>query len=561
LFEQLFKPGNDISSTNPHRLAKFPSPVNNAAAPSHSSFPVLHVAGLACGASALFVLALLPWLQPGHGTDIPRFFSFLGRFHPVVVHLPIGWILLAVMLEAQRLPLLRNLLPPASGSLKTFVIMLGAASSFVAVMLGWMLSSSGGYDADLLHRHFTAGLITAIGANLSFITRLLPFPRAEAVVYPVLLVATAGALTIAGHLGASITHGSDYLTEYAPNPVRRLLGLPVIVPHVVPDEIDDRQAFEDVIKPVLATSCLSCHGPEKAKGGLRMDTFALLMKGGSDGPVVNAESPEASELLRRVNLPPTDDKHMPPAGRPALTGDQIALLTWWIKAGTPDTQTLFELKTPPEVMHILNAATPLPPVAPAAATAGSSATSDTAEKVVPITTGPAPALPKGIPGRLDAIVPKGPDLEYSAGFEAAKVDDAQFGKLAPVAGHLVWLDLARTHVTDAGLRLLPKMAHLQKLELQDTSIGDPALASIASLASLEVLNLNGTHVTDQGLAQLAPLKKLRHLYLFDTAVTDAGEKNLQLLLPSVEIFHELPAAVTPAPSVSGPPASPMPAKP
>ncbi len=454
-----------------------------------------------------------------------------------------------MLLETQRLPLLRDWLPPVDPSLKTFIIMLGAVSSFVAVMLGWMLSYSGGYDAGLLQRHFTAGLLTAIGANLSFICRLLSFPRAETIVYPILLIATAGALMLAGHLGASITHGSDYLTEYAPDSLRRLLGLPVVVPHEIPEEIDDRQAFIDVIKPVLATTCLDCHGPEKSKGGLRLDTYELLIKGGSDGPVVNTNAPEESELLRRINLPPTDDKHMPPAGRPPLTADQITVLTWWIKEKAPEKQTLAELQTPPEIMHILS--NQLPPATAAtatvtASTAAGSETTDTAEKVVPITSGPMPTLPTGISGRLDSIVPNGPDLEYSAGYRFAEVDDSQFNKLAPVAGHIIWLDLARSRVTDAGLQLLPKMNHLQKLELQDTKTGDEGLKWISSLATLQVLNLNGTQVTDAGLSQLAKLKNLQHLYLFNTAVTDAGEKNLKSLLPQVEIIRQLPPAVAPA---------------
>ena len=477
----------------------------------------------------------------------------------MILHLPLGWILLAVLLETQRLPILRDWLPPVESSLKTFIIMLGATSSFVTVLLGWMLSYSGGYDAELLQRHFTAGLLTAIGANLSFISRLLPFPRAETVVYPILLLATAGALTLAGHLGASITHGSDYLTEYAPDSLRKLLGLPVVVPHEIPEEIDDRQAFDDVIKPVLATTCLTCHGPEKSKGGLRMDTYELLMKGGSDGPVVNANAPEASELLRRINLPPTDDKHMPPAGRPPLTADQITLLTWWIKENAPEKQTLAELKTPPEIMHILSSQ--LPPATGAIATAvpagtggavGGSETTDTGDKVVPVTSGPMPPLPKGIPGRLEAIVPNGPDLEYSAGYRFAEVNDTQFNKLAPVAGHIIWLDLARSSVTDAGLQLLPKMNHLQKLELQQTKISDAALKSIASPDELQVLNLNGTLITDAGLPQLARLKNLQHLYLFNTAVTDAGEKNLKTLLPQVEIIRQLPPAVAPGTSAPAP---------
>ena len=281
-----------------------------------------------------------------------------------------------------------------------------------------------------------------------------------------------------------------------------------------------------------------------------------LIKGGSDGPVVNTTAPDASELLRRLNLPATDEKHMPPAGRPSLTADQIALLTWWIKEGAPEKQTLSELKTPPEIMHILS--NQLPPAAGAQATsataatgaaAGAPETTDTGDKVVPVTSGSLPPLPKGIPGRLEAIVANGPDLEYSAGYHFAEVDDAQFNKLAAVASHIIWLDLARSRVTDEGLHLVAKMNHLQKLELQDTKTTDAVLESVASLDQLQVLNLNGTKITDAGLPQLAKIKTLQHLYLYDTAVTDAGEKSLKLLLPQLDITRQLPPAIAPITAV------------
>jgi hypothetical protein len=121
-----------------------------------------------------------------------------------------------------------------------------------------------------------------------------------------------------------------------------------------------------------------------------------------------------------------------------------------------------------------------------------------------------------------------------------------------VAGHIIWLDLARSRVTDAGLQLLTQMNHLEKLELQDTGITDGALKWIAPLAGLQVLNLNGTRITDGGLPSLAQLKDLHHLYLFNTAVTDAGEKSLKLLLPQVEIIRQLPPVVPPIASAPAP---------
>jgi len=67
----------------------------------------------------------------------------------------------------------------------------------------------------------------------------------------------------------------------------------------------------------LSHYCESCHGPEKQKGKLRLDSLEALMKGGENGPVVVAGNPKKSPLVARVLLPATDDDHMPPEGKPA----------------------------------------------------------------------------------------------------------------------------------------------------------------------------------------------------------------------------------------------------
>jgi hypothetical protein len=501
---------------------------------------------------ALMILLLLPWLRPGDGTHIPIGFQFLGRFHPLILHLPIGWILLSVLLEAQRLPVLNRWFPEASESLKTLLLFLGATSAFVAVLLGWMLSYGGGYESGLLQNHFNAGLWTAIAVDLALICRLFPSSRLALLAYPILLVLGTGTLTLAGHYGASLTHGSDYLTEFAPDFVRQKLGLPVKAVRSLtpPAKGEDHQVYEELIKPALATSCLSCHGMDKAKGGLRLDTFDFAMKGGTDGPVIVSGDPDKSELLRRVHLPVTDENHMPPKGKIPLTDTQIALLTWWIKAGVPEKQTAEEFKPPTETPAQASSVGTAAGSAPVQGATASPEESATGEKVIPITQGEPGPLPAGLPGNLRTIVPNGSDLQYSAGYQFAQVDDTQIGKLSSIAGHIIWLDLTHTPVTDSGLQVLQKMTALQKLELQKTEIGDAALAWVGRVTELQSLNLNGTRVSDQGLPQLASLKKLRRLYLFETAVTDAGEKNLKALLPQVEIIRQLLPAVSPAPAAT-----------
>jgi len=87
------------------------------------------------------------------------------------------------------------------------------------------------------------------------------------------------------------------------------------------------------IKPVLAERCQSCHGGLKQKAGLRLDTAARLLAGGTDGAVVVAGKPDQSRLLERLT---TDDIHerMPLDAAP-LKPEQIAAIRAWILAGAP----------------------------------------------------------------------------------------------------------------------------------------------------------------------------------------------------------------------------------
>jgi len=91
--------------------------------------------------------------------------------------------------------------------------------------------------------------------------------------------------------------------------------------------------FESKIRPVLAERCFRCHGPEKQKSGLRLDSREALLKGGSEsGPVIVPGQPEKSLLIEAVHQ--KGDVKMPPEGE-KLSAEMIASLTEWIKAGAP----------------------------------------------------------------------------------------------------------------------------------------------------------------------------------------------------------------------------------
>jgi hypothetical protein len=78
---------------------------------------------------------------------------------------------------------------------------------------------------------------------------------------------------------------------------------------------------------------VSCHRPDKHKGGLRLDAYAQLMAGGEDGAVVIPGDPAASEIVRRITLPPDDDDYMPSDGKKPLSAAEIQVIQDWIAGG------------------------------------------------------------------------------------------------------------------------------------------------------------------------------------------------------------------------------------
>ena len=92
--------------------------------------------------------------------------------------------------------------------------------------------------------------------------------------------------------------------------------------------------FRDQIFPILERSCIKCHGPEKDKGDLRVDTPEWIKKGADGEPVVIAGKPDDSSFFFLCELPPDDDDVMPPEGKAdPLTKAELAVLRKWIADG------------------------------------------------------------------------------------------------------------------------------------------------------------------------------------------------------------------------------------
>lgn len=477
---------------------------------------------------------------------------FFGHFHPLIVHLPIGFLLIAGILELGRRLSKINI----SDSAISAILFWSAVSATVACVFGYLLSLGGGYDTEILEEHQWQGIGVAAFAWVAWVMKSDRFgdriPLASLLYAPALVVSIL-LLLIAGHHGGSLTHGSDYLTQYTPEPFRTLAGIPPRKETVVAikpiADVNQALVYEQVVNPILEARCVQCHNAEKSKGDLRFDTAEMFRKGGEGGPVFVAGKGLDSEMIKRCLLPLEDDDHMPPKGKTQLTDSQVAILTWWIDQGASFDKKVADLKVTDAVKPAL------------AQLGGGAAGREQSDGLAGVAStqnmepAPEPEVLKmkvasADPKALEAVRKTGllviplskeqNQLEVSA-VNAKTFSDADAATLPALSGQLVWLKLSNTAVGDAALTQIAKLKNLHKLHLEQTKITDAGLSNLKGLQNLAYLNLYGTAISDAGLAELTGLKNLRTVYLWQTKVTPAGIDQLKKTLPQLEIVGGLDA--------------------
>ncbi|HEX7899934.1 MAG TPA: PSD1 and planctomycete cytochrome C domain-containing protein [Planctomycetota bacterium] len=95
--------------------------------------------------------------------------------------------------------------------------------------------------------------------------------------------------------------------------------------------VQDAELFEKKIRPVLHARCVACHGPEKQKAGLRVDSRSALLGGGDSGPALVPGAADRSLLMKALR----QGEMPPPKSGPRLGDDVLRDLEAWINAGAP----------------------------------------------------------------------------------------------------------------------------------------------------------------------------------------------------------------------------------
>jgi uncharacterized membrane protein len=451
----------------------------------------------------ILIVAVLLALFPPDGNERSDWAQFIGRFHPLAVHFPIALILLVPILELAGLNERFSYLRSSAG----FVLGLATLGATAAAILGWCLGRSGGYSGTLVTQHMWGGISLATICWLCWILRSRASERSLGLIYSVALAVGVGLVVWTGYRGGQLSLGEDHLTEHMPGGLRHALGLSNTNAASLASA-GANTFYGARVEPIFEARCVTCHGPNKHKANLRLDSYRAVMRGGKNGPVIRAGNVQGSDLVRRITLPPGHDDFMPKEGKRPLSSDQVKLIELWIGAGASGTLPANGIKDAPAGFG------PLP-------VAEVSFEEIDAAAVKKMRAGIEPALvqlQKRFPNVLEYESRGSANLILNASILGSKFGDSDLEVLGPLAEHITVADFSRTAISDRSATAIAAMKRLRVLRLMHTRITDTTLQSLGTLDQLESLNVFDTPVTSASLPTIAKLPKLAHFYAGQTTI-------------------------------------------
>ena len=414
---------------------------------------------------------------------------WFGKLHPLVLHFPIviGIAIVIYFLFFQNKALEENT--------EKFILVGNALMASLVALLGLFLSKQDAYDTDTLNLHKWGGL------SIALISWLLIYIKNIATNYKkIIALVYLFVLLFFTHQGALLTHGEN------------ALSIPTPVVAVEVKTVDSSlSVYEKAIAPILTQKCVSCHGPDKVKGKLQLQSPELIVKGGKDGNILNGIQNEEALLLQRIHLPNADEKHMPPADKLQLTLEELTLLTKWVKAGGNFTKKISELaKT--DSLAILAMAYKAP-------AKGSGDKKNTA-----------PDLKEFNSNYLTVnyLFNGSEDIEVNF-FQGSFYKIEQLKNLEKIKDKIVSLNMQGMPITKEDLAIIVQFTHLKKLNLNYTNLKIGDLEALKNISSLVNLSICGMEVNQNSLKTLLDKGPFTEVHIW---TNHSSEKEFQQLSAS-----------------------------
>jgi mono/diheme cytochrome c family protein len=388
---------------------------------------------------------------------------WFGKMHPLVLHFPI---VLGIAIVIYLVFFQNNKLEEGTEKL---VLVGNALMASMVALLGLFLSKQDAYDTDTLNLHKWGGLSIALISWLLIYLKNIPASIQKIIALSYLLV-----LLFFTHQGALLTHGENALSMPLPE---------VKVTEEVKTVDSSLTVYEKAIAPILAQKCVSCHGPDKVKGQLQLQSPELIIKGGKNGSILNGIQNEEAQIIQRIHLPNADEKHMPPDGKLQLTLEELTLLNKWVKAGGNFTKKISELaKT--DSLAILAMAYKAP-------AKGSGDNKNNAPDLKPYNSSYC---------TVNYLYNGSEEIEVNF-FQGSFYKIEQLKNLEKIKDKIVSLNMQGMPITKEDLAIILQFTKLKKLNLNYTKLTLNDLQPLKTINSLKNLSICGMDVNQNTLAK------------------------------------------------------------
>jgi len=437
----------------------------------------------------------------GDKIAVPTVLQVVGRMHPLLLHFPIVLVFLGIITES----VIKRSDNQSLKETANWLLLSAAFTSAITALMGSFLSREGGYDQQAIAWHQWTGVAVSFICLCWYAWR----EKIRSLRFVNVLIASvaAVAVVITGHKGANITHGNNFILA----PLSPAENKEVAVP------LNDAEAYRHFIQPILQAKCMGCHNTKKAKGGLVMETEALLLKGGKNGKLWDSTSPDFGLMMQRIHMAEDGKEHMPPVGKPQLTEEEKKSIFYWLKSGASFTKKIVAYDEA-DSLRILaagkfkrtGAAVYDFPVADA----GTIKKLNTDYRVVQPVDAQSPALSVEF---------------YGAGFYKGE----QLKELEIVKNNIISLGLNKMPVKDEDLKWISGFTNLRKLNLSFTQITGAGLAQLQPLKELQQLSLSGNALKATDLSVFNGMNKLNTVYLWNTGIRESDLVAVKTAFPGV----------------------------
>ncbi len=415
------------------------------------------------------------------------YLEYIGKFHPVILHLPIGAFIYTFVLAL----LGHNNLDPYKKAIKVGLLIsfLGALLSSI---LGYLLYKFGDYTKEAVQNHLYLGWSTTLVLGIMFfkLERICIEKR-----FSYFLLLGVILITTTAHFGGQLTHGEGYL------------DIPKTPETVQYKKADSIRLYEQVVSKIFDQKCVSCHNSSKKKGMLALDRPEHIVEGGEKGAVIVPFKPNESRMISYAQLPLEDELHMPPEGKLQLSSEETQLIAYWIEKGAIYAN-IEDLNSLPNQVRT-SAIAYLPDELPV---------------LKALTKKHIEQLEKQN-FRIEFYAPKNGLIELK--FMAVDLDAKAVRQMSKIAEHIIHLDLDKVAIDDSFWTNLHRFKYLKKLRISNSNVQNSAISKLLKLDYLQSLNLTSTEINTEGVRPLLQKKSLEQIYLWNSAVPKSQQEELQ----------------------------------